>query len=147
MGGNQGRGSLLILALMTAVTLVLVWGGCISNQGSFNNMEFKGYVMSLSDSTAVPGALVMIDRIFDKAKLGNVRTDGNGYYEYTITLPTGNWDPLKFKLIVADMDGDTNGVFVSQDTILYDDNIEHELNITFHADFYVQMLEDTTALL
>ena len=100
--------------------------------------------MSQSDSAVVPGALIIIFSIKSGGSLGRVQTDADGFYNFHITLPTGNWDPLNYRLTVADMDGDTNGIFVSQDTVVYNDNSEHELNITFEVDFYVLMIEDTT---
>jgi hypothetical protein len=136
--------SISVLAL--ASLIVLVSQGCISDQGSFNNVEITGYVRSESDSTPVPGAYLLIDVDVQDSKGIDQYTDSEGYYEYRATFPTRNWNPIEILVTVADVDGVLNGVFVSEDTLLYDDNTEHQLDISFTLDFYVHFVEDTTYL-
>lgn len=129
-----------------AVSFWLLFGGCISDQGSFNNIEIKGYVRSLSDSSAVPGALVMAESMSSGSVMGGEESSGDGYYEIRWTSPTGNWNPVEYRVTVADIDGQLNGIFISQDTVVYNDNSEHEVDIIFDVDFFVEMVDDTTAL-
>lgn len=136
---------ILLSSLIAAIALAIAGGGCISDQGTFYNLEFRGYVLRMSDSTAVPGALIVIDRIIEKRILGSLRTDADGYYDFKITFPSGGETPLEFQVTVADMDGDTNGVFVSQDTMFYGEGVQIENYLVYEVDFYVEMVEDTTS--
>ncbi|MBN2608307.1 MAG: hypothetical protein JXA64_04265 [Candidatus Fermentibacteraceae bacterium] len=146
MNGHTTRSVLSISALAIASIIVLVTQGCISDQGSFNNVEITGYVRSESDSTPVPGAFLLIDVDVQYSKGTDNYTNSDGYYEYRVTVPTRDWNPIEILVTVADVDGDLNGIFISEDTLLYEDNTEHLLNIAFALDFYVHFIEDTTCL-
>ncbi|MBD3277119.1 MAG: hypothetical protein GF388_02365 [Candidatus Aegiribacteria sp.] len=134
--------SSLAFTLSTAFAMILC--GCISDQGSFNNITVSGHIRKATDSTVVPGALVIVNIDVLIEKSSGTYSDSSGYFEYRRTTPTYDWDPVAVTVTVADMDGEDNGVFISQDTTLYDDNAEGELNIDFVVEFYVQMVEDTT---
>ena len=119
---------------------------CPGDQGTFNNVEINGYVRSLSDSTCIPGAFILIQRVHDSRSPYVYRTDANGYFRHYRTIPTGNWEPLKYSITASDMDGDTNGIFISSDTVVYDDNTAHVSDIVFQVEIYVQMVEDTATI-
>lgn len=91
----------------------------------------------MSDSSAVHAALVIIER-------SSTNTDSNGYYEYHRTYPTGQGDPLELLVIVTDVDGASNGVFVSKDTLIYEENTADNLNLVYEIDFYVKIVGDST---
>ena len=137
--------NLIHAALVASAAFAFVFCGCISDQGSFNNIKVYGYVRKAADSTAVPNALVMVD-IDVLRKASADYSDSSGYFEYRITTPTFNWNPVEVMVTVADVDGENNGVFVTRDTTLYDDNEEGESDLFFNVDFYVQMVEDTINL-
>lgn len=146
MKNGTGRPVLLAASLILAIAVTVTAGGCISDQGSFNNVEVSGYVMSESDSTPVQGALVIVDVDVLTDLTEELYTDSEGYYKYNSTFPTRDWNPLEILVTVADVDGEANGIFISEDTLLYEDNTEHLLDITFRLDFYVEFIEDTTSL-
>ncbi len=146
MNAHTAGRVLSISVLALASFIVLVSQGCISDQGSFNNVEITGYVRSESDSTPVPGAFMLIDVDVQYSKGNDNYTDSTGYYEFRTTVPTRDWNPIEILVTVADVDGDVNGIFISEDTVLYEDNTEHLLNISFTLDFYVHFVEDTTGL-
>lgn len=123
--------------IVSVVLAALLIAGCISDQGTFNNVEITGYVRAESDSSAIPGALVII------GSSTSCTTDSSGYYEYHRTIPTGQGDPLELLITVSDIDGETNGVFVSEDTLIYEDDTESELNLYYEVDFYVEIVGDS----
>ena len=135
---------LFSVTLILSATLGLLFFGCISDQGSFNNITVSGYIRKATDSTVVPGALVMVSIDVLTEKSYGTYSNSSGYFEYKRTSPTHDWNPVEVTVTVADMDGENNGVFISQDTTLYDENVEGELDIDFDVDFYVQIVEDTT---
>ncbi len=112
--------------------------GCIGDQGTFNNVDISGYVKAASDSSAIPGALVIVE----PPGSVNTSTDSNGYYEYHRTFSTGHGDPLEILVIVTDVDGDSNGVFISQDSLIYEENTADSLNLVYEIDFYVEIVGD-----
>ena len=144
MRSELSRRILCSIALIVSAASAMVFFGCISDQGSFNNISVSGYIRKATDTTVVPGALVMvtIDVLYEKSY--GTYSDSSGYFEYKRTTPTRDWDPVEVTVTVSDMDGENNGVFITQDTTLYDDNAEGELDIDFVVDFYVQVVEDTT---
>lgn len=143
MSGLDMR-KLCVKVFIASAVFGIVFCGCISDQGTFNNITVSGYIKRAVDSAAVPGALVMIDIDILDEKSDGVYSNAEGYFKYHRTFPTYNWNTIEAVITVADMDGENNGVFVSQDTTLYDDNEEGELDIDFSVDLYVQIVEDTT---
>ncbi|MEN8209578.1 MAG: hypothetical protein ABFR50_10055 [Candidatus Fermentibacteria bacterium] len=123
---------------VSIVLSILLLQGCISDQGTFNNVNISGYVRAEPDSTAIPGALLMVGYQSTKNT-----TDSTGYYEYHRTFPTGQGDPLELVVTVTDIDGEVNGVFVSQDTLIYEENTESQLNLYYEIDFYVEIVADS----
>ncbi len=90
----------------------------------------------MSDSSAVTGALVII-------KGSSTSTDINGYYK-SRSYSTRQGDLFELHIIVTDVDGENNGVFVSRDTLLSVEGSEHIQDITFEINFYVEMVEEYT---
>ena len=128
---------LVVLRSVTASVLLaaVMMTGCISDQGVFNNVEVSGYVRSAADSSAIPGALVMIHHSTTNT------TDSNGYYEYQRTFPTPRGEAVELEITVTDIDGEENGVFVARDTLIVEENPEDELDLHFEVDFYVEVVD------
>ncbi len=131
----------LPLITATSVILIMLFSiGCISNQGTFNNVDISGYVMTESDSTAISGALIMVKPPSDISTY----SDSTGFYRYHRTYPTGQGDPLELQITVIDIDGAENGIFISMDTVVYEDETEENLNLFYEVDFFVEIVEDST---
>jgi hypothetical protein len=97
------------------------------------NVSVTGYVRNMADSSAVPGAFLFIGG-YDR------ETNSLGYYEFGGLSPEHE-DTIELQIIVADIDGEANGVFVSKDTLVYLAGTQHIQDITFNINFYVNMLE------
>ncbi len=94
----------------------------------------------MPDSNAVSGALVI--------SMGSGKTtDSNGYYEFSRSYTNGDTDPLELQVTVADVDGVNNGVFVSKDTLISVEGMEHIQDITIQIDLYVEMIDNSPNLL
>ncbi|OPL19186.1 MAG: hypothetical protein AVO35_12095 [Candidatus Aegiribacteria sp. MLS_C] len=141
---TAGGYRMLPAAAGTAAAVAMMAAGCISDQGTFNQVEITGYVMNEADSTPVPGAYLIFDLDVHYSKGNTPYTDSSGYYEYrTGTFPSQDWNPIDIKVTVTDVDGDSNGVFISEDTTLHEDNTEHLSDISFELDFYVEFVDGT----
>lgn len=140
--GRQSRA--LFASAAAALAVSVMAAGCISDQGTFNQVEITGYVMNEADSTPVPGAILIFDLDVHYSKGAQTYTDSDGYYRYSSgTFPSQDWNPIEIEVTVADVDGDSNGVFISEDTLLYEDNTEHLSDISFELDFYVEFVDGT----
>jgi len=112
--------------------------------GRFNNFEVVGYVRSLTDSTAIPAACLLIDlELLERdSSYATVYTDSLGYYEYAEAWPTEQYDTTRVMITVMDVDGVLNGSFLTRDTILYNDDLDASLTIIFETDIYVEMVTE-----
>ena len=118
------------------MTVVLIFSlGCLDTC----NINISGYVRSMSDSSAIPGALVIVD----PPGAVNTYTDSNGYYE-SKSHSTRQGDLFELHMIVTDVDGVNNGVFVSKDTLIYEEDTANNLNLVYEIDFYVEIVGDST---
>ena len=137
---QKNKLTVLFAAAISLILYITASTGCISDQGTFNNVEISGYVRTESDSIPIPGVLVLVD----PPGSPDTYTDENGFYEYRRTYPTGQGNPLELLVTAVDVDGESNGVFIAEDTLLYEEDTQHNLNIIWEVDFYVEILEDTT---
>ncbi len=96
--------------------------------------------MSVADSSAVPGAMLIIAG-------SRTYTDATGHYEFSKSYSGGETDPLEIRLIASDVDGESNGVFVSKDTLVSVEGMAHIQEITLNVNLYVEMVENTSNLL
>lgn len=118
------------VVLCILLTLLLIFSlACMDNF----NVSVTGYVRNMADSSAVPGAFLFIGG-YDR------ETNSLGYYEFGGLSPEHE-DTIELQIIVADIDGEANGVFVSKDTLVYLAGTQHIQDITFNINFYVNMLE------
>lgn len=118
------------VVLCILLTLLLIFSlACMNNF----NVSITGYVRNLADSSAVPGAYLIIGG-YDR------ETNSYGYYEFGGLSPEHE-DTIELQIIVADIDGEANGIFVSKDTLVYLEGTEHIQDITFNINFYVNMLD------
>jgi len=130
--------------VLIAVALAVGVSGCISDQGSFNQLSFTGYVRSASDSSAIPGAGVITDCFSYQDPSSNLAyCDSNGYYEEKFSIPvgalSGQTDVRVWLVVVFDADGDIHGVFLPRDTLLNEYDPMTVLETHFDVDFYVEM--------
>lgn len=138
--GVRRAGTVLALALF-----YLLYCGCfIFDNGRFNIIDVSGYVRSAVDSSAVPEVCVLVDIEFLKGKAPciDTYTDSLGYFEFTGTYPTELYDAIQVELIAVDIDGTENGVFLSKDTLLIEDDLDASMTIVFETVLYVQMLNE-----
>lgn len=125
--------------------LLILLQGCISGTDKYISMDISGYVRSESDSTAVPGAYIIVSRLAaDKGTMADTFTDGNGFYEYHQSYSMDNGESLGIRVTVVDVDGDTGGVFVSEDSVFCWENTEGISDISIVLDLYVHMASDIT---
>ncbi len=118
---------LSILVIVLAITLT---AGCIDNF----NIRVSGFVRNMADSSAVPGALMLLD--------GSITdTSSNGFYEFGGYSPEHD-DAVELLLVVTDADGENNGIFVSKDTLVILDGTQHIQDIELHINIYVEMVGD-----
>jgi len=118
---------LSILMIVLAITLT---AGCIDNF----NIIVSGYVRNLADSSSVPGALLLWGG-------SSTTTDSNGFYKFGGYSPEHD-DAVELLLIVTDVDGENNGIFVSKDTLVILDGTQHIQDIMLNIDLYVNMVGD-----
>jgi hypothetical protein len=122
--------------IVAVVLAMLLMAGCLRDQGYFNNLYISGYVRAAPDSSAIPGALVILDKYGISST-----TDSIGYYDCRVTVNVGQY-PLDVLVTVTDIDGEANGIFVSQDTLIYDENPDLQQSIYYEIDFYVEIVGD-----
>ena len=138
----SGKYLLLWVALAT-VMLLIMFQGCLSGGNpKYVDVSISGYVRTDSDSAAVPGAYISVSwQTGGKGTMRDIYTDGNGFYEYNHNYRIDDdGDSFSLKLTVVDVDGDTCGIFVSQDCVLRWENTEGISEITVSQDFYVHMV-------
>lgn len=139
MNGRREHAPALVFALAAA----LLASGCFFfDGGDFNQIYFSGYVRSATDSSAVPGARVSFLILTDEDPPVYSRiTDYQGYYHEHATIPVNSLssevEQREWLVTVEDVDGDSNGVFITQDTIVIEDDPQNNLETSFHLDFYI----------
>lgn len=136
----QVRLPALSIVPAAALTLALLqWSGCVSGHGNYISVAISGYVRSAEDSSAVRGALIVVD---DQApgKRGTY-TDQGGYYNYSSGFSREGGDILRVFVTAVDIDGEANGLFVSRDSTIIENNMGDVLSISFRLDLYVSMLD------
>lgn len=119
---------------------LLMFSGCISDQGRFSMLELSGHVRHQSDSSSVQGALVLFS-VGSSTSQSDTFSDSTGFFSFTSTFPSEHYDTIPFTVTVADADGEANGLFLSQDTVLVEEHPDDSTMITFEVDFYVELLE------
>ena len=131
------------IALTVLVFYLLLCNCFLFDNGRFNIIDVSGYVRSNTDSSAVPGAcvLVSIELLKGKDPCADVYTDSLGYFEYTSTQPTEPYDAIQVELIAIDIDEAENGVFLSKDTLLIENDLDASSTINFEVDLYVEMVK------
>jgi hypothetical protein len=117
------------IILVTALALTIT-AGCIDNF----NIRVSGYVRNMADSSAVPGAFLLRGG-------SSTTTDSNGFYEFGGYSPEHD-EAVEMLLIVTDVDGENNGIFVSRDTLVILDGTQHLQDIELHINLYVEMVGD-----
>ena len=134
------------LSIQLLLLFSLIFCGCSAfDNGRINNIDISGYVFNIADSSAVPGALIHFSHNFTKSKFycGYAYTDSLGYFEHFCTQPTAESSVgLETTLVLIDDDQAENGVFLTRDTTLYEDNLDSALTIVFEVIFYVEMIEE-----
>lgn len=117
--------------------------GCLSSSPKYIGTSISGLVRRDTDSTAVHGAYVIVERLDTELPyMGNTYTDWSGYYSYSNSYNMDGGERLRVRVTVVDVDGDTGGVFVSQDSLLCWESTEGISEIDVDLDFYVHMVGD-----
>lgn len=131
------------IALTVLFFYLLLCNCFLFDNGRFNIIDVSGYVRSMTDSSAVRGACVLVSIEFHKGKdpCTDIYTDSLGYFEYTSTHPTEPYDAIQVELIAVDIDEAENGVFLSKDTLLIEDDLDASSTVTFEVDLYVEMVQ------
>ena len=128
----------MLIAVSAALIFSVIQGaGCVSGHGNYISVAISGYVRSAEDSSGVPGALIIAEgQPTDKT---GVYTDSQGRYSYSRSF-SRDGDMLRLSVTAVDIDGEANGLFVSRDSTIIEDNMEDVLSISFRLNFYVTML-------
>lgn len=130
--------SVLIAILVLSV---IYCSGCSGfSGGRFSSVVVSGHILTDNDSTAVPGAMILIEYNFLSGYSPiDVYSDSLGYFEYTRHHPTERYNEFILDLLITDVDGEKNGVFISTDTLLSKEGAEA---VEFLVDIYVVMARD-----
>ncbi len=131
---------LMVASIVLSAGILSIVLSCFGN-GTFANAQVSGCVRMGSDSTPVQGALVEMDNTDLFENVDSIFTDSTGCYFHSRTYPTGQGDPLNILVTVTDVDGDSNGVFLPQDTLLFEESTEEDWDFEYQVDFYVQDID------
>ena len=131
---------MLCKSVLVTISILLVICCSGFSGGRFSTVVVSGHILADIDSAAVPGAMILIEYNF----LGGyspieVYSDSLGYFEYTRHHPTEPYNEFILELLVADVDEEENGVFISTDTLLSKEAAE---DVAFQVDIYVVMAGD-----
>ncbi|MEN8209579.1 MAG: hypothetical protein ABFR50_10060 [Candidatus Fermentibacteria bacterium] len=131
-----------VISLLTLSMLFLAGCFLFPSSGFHNNLRINGYVLSSTDSSAVPGANIIV---FDSG-LSNVRdieySDSTGYFECCWTpLTEGDIGPFRYwDVRVIDVDGSENGIFADLDSTIVEEDPLHNNETVWDLTLYVELL-------
>ncbi|MEN8209927.1 MAG: hypothetical protein ABFR50_11830 [Candidatus Fermentibacteria bacterium] len=122
--------SRLLVFVIVIIPVLFLQLGCIDNF----NIGVSGYVRNMADSSAVPGALLLMG--------GSSRTtSSSGFYEFG-GYSTDHDETVELLLIATDVDGEDNGIFISKDTLIVLAGTQHIQDIILNIDIYVEIVGD-----
>ena len=126
---------------MLAISILLL-AGCFlfPSSGFHNSLTINGQVLSSADSSAVPGARIIVYDVALSAVRDTQYSDSTGQFKCHWTpLTEGDLGPYREWLLrVIDVDGSENGVFDDLDSIIVEEdplhNSETVWDLTLHVD-------------